>query len=977
MVHTEIPKEYRRVHSSGASCGTSSAKKNSALSSTFYCWPVFGGGVYYVSVPSSAYKNQKPTIKMYVNGSLHQTITPTTTALSGKYLYEVLFTGLSYGDKYYITDTYGSDTFSIDTRSYMGGRGFAPELSETSTQINASMSSPYNQSYSMPLGVISFNSDYGTLNDYSREARTRLVESCLQYTEQDAVLGKVSNLASVTLEMYNSETNQWTKPNAFTKEAQIYRFGYDNISTYDPVKVGIASNSNVAYYSYFSNYVNAWIEDINKLLGAVYFVRDDSIGEADYGIRITIGSHEDLFGYNPDDITSEVHIYYGTWEQTSVYMSTGGIHHCEVKLCNELRGAMEVVSDFRNITYEELTECLGCGNDTYRVYDSMFSEIWYIGKSNNLLSGDSPTCDGEVVQMLYKELNMGETMSELVHKLTPSQACVVKLPCVKWGNVRNKSYSLSAYAMNRKVTWHTKPTESTGTIYWWWDDSDNSFSDMENSVLSVTPAYNTPPKAPTVYSRGSDYLRIDVGDTNTYDVKCVDGSGNEYIISNASGRYIYVRGLSPTTLYEIYSRITDTADWFGSLTGITNPAPPRLTITQSETTLKVTINTPVEGKYSYFYMTVYYTYNGENKSVIINPATVGTTYTYSADSGTAYSIYASTVYEINNASLWSNSASENGIIGKEKASEPTAMRINGGLLIDWNTVSDATKYEIRLINTETNTSAYKTTTSPPYKWNGLAYGATYKLALNTYSGSWLGYCAEETVITAPAQPAITSVTQKSGVITVSWELAAESNITNVYINLYTSGGMLLQEKTFKNVTSGTFSYSTVADGYYQIRAASSLLVGTNEIWSVDSSGNEYKLYKNIQVSARPNCFYWHDYTAYMGDGKAITYTPYEAWNALISNIEEMISFTGINGTMPSSSVLYGSASGKTYSTACAYAYMSSSDKTVYAQKFNIANYIISNIGTDTGVGIKYSKSSSYNVCASDFISLQNTINNIN
>ena len=118
-------------------------------------------------------------------------------------------------------------------------------------------------------------------------------------------------------------------------------------------------------------------------------------------------------------------------------------------------------------------------------------------------------------------LEMGETMSQVVHKLTPSQACVVKLPCIKWGNVRNESYTVTPYAMNRKVTWHTDPAENTGTVYWWWDNSDNSFSDL-GTALTVKPAYSTPIKAPTVSSRGSDYLRINVGDTNTYDVKAVD-----------------------------------------------------------------------------------------------------------------------------------------------------------------------------------------------------------------------------------------------------------------------------------------------------------------------------------------------------------------------------------------------------------------------------------------------------------------------
>ena len=972
MLDKEIPKEYRRVHASGVKCGITSNVKNSA-GQGFYCWPAFGGNIYYIDVPSSEYKNQKPTIKIYVNGSLHQTRNPTTTALSGKYLYEALFTGLEYGDRYYITSTYGSDEYSINERIYKGGRGSAPTLSETSVQINASMSSPYNKSYSMALGVVSFNSDYGTLNSYSREARTRLVESCLQDTEYDAILGKVGNLTSFSLDQYNPDTGVWSQPSAFTREAQIYKY---SISTYSPAKVGIASSSSVKYYSYFSSYVNAWIEDINELLGDTYFVRDDSISETDEGIRITIGSHQELFGYNPDNAKDEIHIYYGTWERTRWYPSTGGTHHCEVKLCNELRLAMEAVSDFRNITYEELTECLGCGNDTFRVYDSMFSEIWYIGKSNNLLSGSSPTYDGEVVQMLYNELEMGETMSELVHKLTPSQACVVKLPCIKWGNVRNKAYSLKTYAMNRKVTWHTDPNENTGTVYWWWDDSDNSFSDVESGI-SINPAYSTPPTAPTVYSRGSDYLRIDVGDTNTYDVKAVDSSGREYVTSNTSGRYIYIRGLSPTTTYQIYSRIAGSTAWFGGYSGTTNPAPPQLTVVQSGNTLKVTVNPPTQGKYTKFEVDVYYYYNGERKYIYNEDVSAGTTFTYTADSGTSFSVYGYTIYTVNGTDLMSSSTYESGTIGKEKASNPTAERINGGLIINWNTVSGATNYRIKLVRAYDSYSATKTDTAPTYTWTGLMYGVTYNLSIDTYNGGWLGYCAEVPITTAPAQPVITSVTQKNGIITVSWELAAESNISNVYINLYTTGGTLLQERTFKNMTSGSFSFSAVADGYYQIRAASSLLIGSTEIFSVDSSGNEYKLYKNVQVSARPDYFYWSDYTAYMYDGGIITYTPFQAWNALIANIEEMISFTGINGTMPSSSSLYGSASGKSFMSACAYAYMDSSDKTVYAYKFNIANYIISNIGASTGVGTKYSENSNYKVYASDFISLQNTINNIN
>lgn len=972
MEDKAIPKQHRRVHSSGVTVAVNtSSVKHSSSTSGFYCWPAFDGCLYYIDVPSSTYKSQKPTIRLYKNGSLHQTRTPTATALSGKYLYEALFTGLSYGDTYYVTSTYGEDTLSINTRTYLGGRGSAPTLSETSTGIQASMTSPYNKAYSMALGVLNFNSDYGDLNSYSREARTRFIESCLQDTEQDAILGKVSNLTSIELDQYDPDSDSWTRPSAFTRESQVYRM---DASTYSPAKVGIASSSSVSYYSYFSSYVNAWINDINTLLGKTIFVRDDSISATDKGIRITIGSHSSLFGYNPDTATSEVQIYYGTWERTRWSPSTGNTHHCEVKLCNELRLAMEKVSDFRNITYEELTESLGCGNDSFRVYDSMFSEVWYIGKSNNLLSGTSPTYDGEVVQMLYNEFKTGETTSQVVHRLTPEQACVIKLPAAKLGNKRNKSYSLNTYAMNRKVTWHTDPNDSSGTMHWWWDDSDNSFSDMESSI-SITPAYNTPPKLPTVWSRGSDYLYIDVGDTSTYDVKATYGNA-EYTTNSTAGRYIRINGLSPTTTYQVYSRITGGTGWFGGFSATTSPAKPQLSVSQSGGTLSITVRPPTAGTYTYLTFSVYYTYNGQSQSVDVEPATSGRTYTYNADSGTSYSVYAYAVYTVNGTDLWGDSNYERGTIGKEKASNPTATRINGGLIVNWNTTSTATRYEIRLRNVSTNSTQSYYANSPPYTINSLLYGQAYLISIDTYDGSWLGYCAEEPITTAPAQPVIDSVSHKSGVITVNWSLAASSNISNVYINLYTSGGTLLQNKTFTNMTSGTFSYTAVADGYYQIRAASTLLVGNTEISSVDSSGNEYKLYKNIRVSARPDYFYWSDYTGYMVSSGIITYTPYQAWNALIANIEEMITFTGINGTIPSSTSLYGSASGKTYSAACSYAYMSITDRKLTAQRFNIANYIISNIGANTGVGSKYSQNTSYKVYASHLMALQNTINNI-
>ena len=644
-----IPEEYRIKHSASSYSNNSSRNGGSAnTTSNFYCWEAFGGVVYYVCCNRS-----NPSISLYVNGSLKKTVSP-SAAISGKLVYEAYFDGLSYGDKYYIKEDDGS---SIDVRTYIGGRGSAPTLSQTSTEITASMSSPYNKSYSMALGVITFNSDYGSLNSYSREARTRLFESCLQKTEQHAVLGKVSNDTSISFDQYDAVNDTWTKPSCFTREAQITRF--DNST----IKVGITSSASTQYYSYFSDYVDDWISDINKLTGRIQFVRDDSISETDNGIRITIGSHKSLFGYVPENIDGEVQIYYGQWEQTRWYSNTGEGYHYEVKLCNELRGAMDTATSFKNITYEELTECLGCGNDMFRRYDSMFSEIWYIGKTNTLLNGNTPTIDGEVVKILYNELDVGDLASELVHKLTPSAACVIQLPCGKYGNRKNKNYSLKTYAMNRKVTWHTNSSLNDGITYWWWDDSDNSYSDIESSI-SVTPSANTPYKAPTVKSRGSTYFYIDVGDsTQNYDIKLVNGS-TESIFSNETPNYdwVYINGLTPTTSYQIYDRISGGTDWFGGFTATTTPAAPQLTVSQKNNVLSISVSPPLTGKYTYITFEVDYTYNGSTKETTVEKATIGNTYTYQADEGTKYSVYAYATYVINGTKLSGDWTSKNGTV---------------------------------------------------------------------------------------------------------------------------------------------------------------------------------------------------------------------------------------------------------------------------------------------------------------------------
>lgn len=481
-VSVEIPKEYRITYAS-SSIKSGKFNRNSASDYTFYCWESFGGYVYYVSSPITSQQSSDPTISIYVNNTLHQAFTPNRTYVGNGYVYECLFSNLSYGDQYYIVAQYNNDAWNTNTRTYIGGNGNPPVASKTATTINATLSSPYNKSYSMALGALSFDSDYGSLNNYSREARTLLYTSCLQSTEQHAILGKVGNFMSFWLDQYDIDTETWSEPEAFTHEAFITKYPEWGA----PYMVGLTGNSSDAYYSVISGYINEWISDVNALLGRTWFVRNDDMYEVPIqnrsGILVSIGSHSELWGYNPDEQTStEIRIYYGSWECSRWYPADKAISLCEVKICNELRGAISTAGAFKDIIYEELTECLGCGNDSYHTYDSMFSEIWYIGKNNSLLNGGSPTVDGEVVQMLYNELEIGEVASDVVHKLTPSEGAIIQLPNNKRG-VSGHSYQIRPYAMNRRVTYQNG--------YYYWDSSDNYYSNIGDAI-TITPSTGRP-----------------------------------------------------------------------------------------------------------------------------------------------------------------------------------------------------------------------------------------------------------------------------------------------------------------------------------------------------------------------------------------------------------------------------------------------------------------------------------------------------
>lgn len=124
----------------------------------------------------------------------------------------------------------------------------------------------------------------------------------------------------------------------------------------------------------------------------------------------------------------------------------------------------------------------------------------------------------------------------------------------------------------------------------------------------------------------------------------------------------------------------------------------------------------------------------------------------------------------------------------------------------------------------------------------------------------------------------------------------------------------------------------------------------------------------------PEKFYWSSYGSIPESGSAVSDVSYAAWNALIDAIDKMIVYKGddYKGYVPDNFALYGGGGGLEYSEATKYARLDSGDKTLYAYKFNIANYIIQQIsGYITFIGDKQSKENCY---ASYLIALEDNYN---
>lgn len=266
------------------------------------------------------------------------------------------------------------------------GSGWYAYNNHTSREI---YSTPYNIVYSD--GQVTFNCDtdsYVTAcefkksttpypySTYSDAARQLFYEAACQETE-----------TNYEHKFYNKKFKRWNKTQ---------------------VTVGVNFMSSVtssSLRSTFIGYVQQTIDIVNSYTaGSGFSLKlvdgitggdyDDAVNRNGNGdIQVWWGDYVELF----DEEVGTNYRYFGTWENNADSSGTY-ITEATVRLCTEKVWMM----NYQGITYEEIVEALGAGNDVRYTAESVYSDFWFTNKNLNSSSVLDPyTNDLYVLEMLY------------------------------------------------------------------------------------------------------------------------------------------------------------------------------------------------------------------------------------------------------------------------------------------------------------------------------------------------------------------------------------------------------------------------------------------------------------------------------------------------------------------------------------------------------------------------------------------------
>ncbi|NLB81482.1 MAG: hypothetical protein GX800_07730 [Clostridiaceae bacterium] len=251
-------------------------------------------------------------------------------------------------------------------------------------------STPYGISYSN--GQVSFNCDTSSwvtacefyksttpypYSTYSDTARSLLYEAACQNTEWN-----------YEHKFYNKKFKRWNKT--------TITIGVNFMSS---VTSASLRSSFKGYVQQSANIINDtvsgsgfYLNVVDGITGGNYYSAVNRTGVGD--IQLWWGNYRELWD---EDVPNDYR-YFGTWETNADDSSLTYITEGTVRLCTEKVWLM----NYQGITFEEIVETLGAGNDVRYTAASVFSDYWYPNKNLNSSKVLSPyTNDLYCLEMMY------------------------------------------------------------------------------------------------------------------------------------------------------------------------------------------------------------------------------------------------------------------------------------------------------------------------------------------------------------------------------------------------------------------------------------------------------------------------------------------------------------------------------------------------------------------------------------------------
>lgn len=332
------------------------------------------------------YKADAETGKYYINSNYYFENVPILK--SGKsYIYNIQGSNIgTLGDAI-------SHSFYVDSEEeicvffaiYASDFGWCSSGDHTSREI---YSTPYNIAYAD--GQVTFNCDTSSYvtacefktsstkypySTYSDTVRQLFYEAACQETE-----------TNYEHKFYNKKFKRWDK-------------------TQVTVGVNFMSSVSSSLRADFKGYVQQTIDIVNSrtagsgfslklidgITGGNYQDYKNRNGNGD--IQVWWGDYEELW----DEPVPDNYRYFGMWETNATENQTY-ITEASVRLCTEKVWMM----NYQGITYEEIVEALGAGNDVRYLAESVYSDFWFTNKNLNSSNVLSPyKNDLYVLELLY------------------------------------------------------------------------------------------------------------------------------------------------------------------------------------------------------------------------------------------------------------------------------------------------------------------------------------------------------------------------------------------------------------------------------------------------------------------------------------------------------------------------------------------------------------------------------------------------